>query len=128
MKIFKFGERVIYTDTSSNEKLNGVVIDVDTTKPFCEVALFNGRLKRVHTDFLNAAGGGLDWQDTRFDTPPEEGTPVLVSDSINIIQTRAVYSEWDGGERFSGWEDCDSDSFPYFAYPNLPSNKIFQDE
>ena len=87
MKIFKFGERVIYTDTSSNEKLNGVVIDVDTTKPFCEVALFNGRLKRVHTDFLNAAGGGLDWRDTRFDTPPEEGTPVLVSDGINIIQT-----------------------------------------
>lgn len=120
MKIFKFGERVIYTDTSSKEKLNGVVIDVDVTKPFCEVALFNGRLKRVHTDFLNAAGSGLDWQDTRFDTPPDEGTPVLVSDGINIIQTRAVYAEWDGGERFSGWEDCDSDSFPYFAYPNLP--------
>lgn len=47
MKIFKFGERVIYTDASSNEKLNGVVVDVDTTNPFCEVALFNGRLKRV---------------------------------------------------------------------------------
>ena len=120
MKIFKFGERVIYTDTSSNEKLNGVVVDVDTTNPFCEVALFNGRLKRVHTDFLNAAGSGLDWKDTRFDTPPNEGTPVLVSDGITIIQTRAVYAEWDGGERFFGWEDCDSDSFPYFAYPNLP--------
>ena len=109
MKNFKFGERVIYTDTSSNEKLNGVVIDVDVTKPFCEVALF-----------LNAAGSGLDWQDIRFDTPPEEGTPVLVSDGITIIQTRAVYSEWDDGERFSDWEDCDSVNFPYFAYPNLP--------
>lgn len=120
MKILKFGERVIYTDASSNEKLNGVVVDVDTTNPFCEVALFNGRLKRVHTDFLNAAGSGLDWQDIRFDTPPEEGTPVLVSDGITIIQTRAVYSEWDDGERFSDWEDCYSVSFPYFAYPNLP--------
>lgn len=120
MKKFKFGERVVYTDTANKENLLGVITRVG--KPFCEVKFENGSILQVHADFLTATGSGLDWQDTRFDTPPEEGTAVLVSDGINIIQTLAVYSEWDGGERFSGWEDCDSDSFPYFAYANLPGH------